>query len=76
MSNIIYDVIIIGAGPAGLSSAIYALRSNLKTLIIEKSTPGGQLVNINKISNYPGYIDGDGNHHQGYESMIKELESK
>ena len=56
----IYDVIIIGAGPSGLSAAIYAKRANLEVLIIEKSTPGGQLININKIHNYPGYDKEDG----------------
>ena len=50
--NNLYDVIIIGAGPAGLSAALYALRANLKTLIIEKSAPGGQLINISKIDNF------------------------
>ena len=58
--NNLYDVIIIGAGPAGLSAALYALRANLKTLIIEKSAPGGQLINISKIDNYPGYNLTDG----------------
>lgn len=56
----IYDVIIIGAGPSGLSAAIYAKRANLEVLIIEKNTPGGQLININKIHNYPGYDGDDG----------------
>ena len=59
MDNL-FDVIIIGAGPAGLSAALYALRANLKTLIIEKSAPGGQLINISKIDNYPGYALSDG----------------
>ncbi len=58
--NDIYDVAIIGSGPAGLSAAIYAARGNLKTIIIEKNTPGGQLININKLNNYPGYKDKDG----------------
>ncbi len=58
--NEIYDLIIIGAGPAGLSAAIYAARGNLKTMIIEKSTPGGQLININKLNNYPGFNKQDG----------------
>lgn len=56
----LYDVIIIGAGPGGLSAALYALRANLKTLIIEKNAPGGQLINISKIDNYPGYALSDG----------------
>ena len=50
-----YDVIIIGAGPAGLSAAIYAARANLKILVIEAEIPGGKIVNINEIENYPGY---------------------
>jgi thioredoxin reductase (NADPH) len=51
-----YDVIIIGAGPAGLSAGIYAGRSLLKTLIIEKKKPGGQASITNEIDNYPGAI--------------------
>ena len=50
----IYDVIIIGAGPAGLSAAIYAGRSRMKTLVIEKSGDGGQVAATNEIENYPG----------------------
>ncbi|MCL1982825.1 MAG: thioredoxin-disulfide reductase [Clostridiales bacterium] len=49
-----YDVIIIGAGPAGLSAGIYSGRSLLKTLIIERSKTGGQAVVTNEIDNYPG----------------------
>jgi thioredoxin reductase (NADPH) len=53
-----YDVIIIGGGPAGLAAAIYASRSRLRTLILEKETPGGELMNIDLIENYPGFQDG------------------
>lgn len=49
-----YDVIIIGAGPAGLTAAIYALRANKKVLILEKNIPGGQIINVSKVDNYPG----------------------
>ena len=49
-----YDIIIIGAGPAGLTSAIYALRANKKILILEGTSYGGQIVNAEKIENYPG----------------------
>lgn len=49
----IYDVIIIGAGPAGLTAAIYAAKANLKVAVIEKSAPGGKLININNITNFP-----------------------
>lgn len=54
----IYDVIIIGAGPAGLTASIYTSRSKLGTLIIEKEALGGELVNRDLIENYPGYPDG------------------
>ena len=54
----IYDVIILGAGPAGLSSAIYTGRAMLDTLIIEKGTPGGQILMTDFIENYPGFPEG------------------
>lgn len=50
-----YDVVIVGAGPAGMTAAIYAVRANLKTLLIDKLAPGGQIVNTNMIENYPGH---------------------
>lgn len=50
-----YDVIIIGAGPSGLTAAIYAARANLSALMIEKGAPGGQIVNTNEIENYTGF---------------------
>lgn len=49
-----YDVIIIGAGPAGLAAGLYAGRSRLSTLIIEKAADGGQVAITNDIENYPG----------------------
>lgn len=57
-----YDCIIIGAGPAGLAAALYASRDRLKTLILEKFHPGGQISNTDRIENYPGieHIDGPG----------------
>ena len=54
MSDKLYDVIIIGGGPAGLSAGIYAGRGLLKTLVIEKSKHGGQAAITNEIDNYPG----------------------
>lgn len=56
----LYDCIIVGAGPAGLAAALYASRDRLKTLILEKFYPGGQISNTDKIENYPGIerIDG------------------
>ena len=51
-----YDVIILGAGPAGLSAGLYAGRSKLKTLIIEKNISGGQIATTSTVENYPGSI--------------------
>ena len=59
MDDKIYDLIIIGAGPAGLSSCIYAGRANIDTLLIEKQQEGGQIIKTNIIENYPGCIDGE-----------------
>lgn len=58
----IYDVLIIGAGPAGLGAGLYASRDGLKTLMLEKFIPGGQIGNTDRIENYPGIerIDGPG----------------
>ena len=52
----LYDVIIIGAGPAGLAAGLYAGRSCLKTLLIEKAMPGGQITLTDEIENYPGQL--------------------
>ncbi|WP_339174430.1 thioredoxin-disulfide reductase [Anoxybacillus sp. FSL W8-1294] len=51
----VYDVIIIGAGPAGMTAAVYASRANLSTLMLERGVPGGQMVNTEEVENYPGY---------------------
>ena len=58
----LYDCIIIGAGPAGLGAALYASRDRLKTLMLEKFLPGGQISTTDRIENYPGIerIDGPG----------------
>ena len=52
-----YDTIIIGAGPAGMTAALYAARSNLKVSLIEGGLPGGQMNNTSDIENYPGYAN-------------------
>lgn len=49
-----YDVMIIGAGPAGMTAGIYAARANLKTMILEYEAPGGKLVKTAEIANWPG----------------------
>lgn len=50
-----YDTIIIGSGPAGMTAALYAARSNLKVALLERGIPGGQMNNTADIENYPGY---------------------
>ncbi|WP_067840239.1 thioredoxin-disulfide reductase [Amphibacillus sediminis] len=51
----IYDVIIIGAGPAGMTAGVYTSRANMDTLMIERGIPGGQMANTEDVENYPGY---------------------
>jgi len=60
MTDSVYDVIIVGAGPAGLAAALYTSRDRLKTLVLEKFMPGGQIATTNRIENYPGIIQIDG----------------
>ncbi|AET68755.1 thioredoxin-disulfide reductase [Desulfosporosinus orientis DSM 765] len=60
-----YDVIIVGAGPAGLTSGIYTARGGLKTAIVELAMPGGQAASTENIENYPGFPNGV----NGYELM-------
>ena len=55
-----YDVIIVGGGPAGLTAGIYACRAGLKTLLIERMMPGGQIGLTSTIENYPGFEKIDG----------------
>ncbi len=56
-----YDIIIIGAGPAGLTAAIYARRAEKSVLIIEKDTFGGQITHSPRVENYPGFLEISGN---------------
>ena len=55
--NNIYDVIIIGSGPAGLSAGLYAARARMKTLILERTKVGGQIVITHEVANYPGSVE-------------------
>ena len=57
----LYDIIIIGAGPAGLTAAIYARRAEKSVLVLEKETFGGQITHSPKVENYPGFIQMSGN---------------
>ena len=57
----IYDVLVIGGGPGGYTAAMYAARSGLSTLVIEKMAAGGQMTQTTQIDNYPGFdlgVDG------------------
>jgi thioredoxin reductase (NADPH) len=56
----IYDVVIIGSGPAGMSAAIYTKRANLNVLLLDSNAPGGKLLVTNIVENYPGIADATG----------------
>ena len=64
-----YDLIVIGGGPAGISTGIYAGRAKLKTLIIEKETVGGQIKKTHEMANYPGILNTTGS---GYMERLRE----
>ena len=53
-----HDLVIIGAGPAGLTAGLYAARARLNVLLIEKAVPGGQIIVTDWIENYPGFPEG------------------
>lgn len=56
----LYDILIIGSGPAGITAGIYAKRANLKVAVFEKGAPGGQVLNTAEIENYPGFTKATG----------------
>ncbi|MGC1403039.1 MAG: thioredoxin-disulfide reductase [Thermodesulfobacteriota bacterium] len=58
MENPFYDMIIVGGGPAGLTAGLYAQRSRLNTLLIERLIPGGQVLTTDWVDNYPGFPEG------------------
>ncbi len=58
IDNTIYDVVIIGGGPAGLTAGLYTSRARLNSLLIEKGLIGGQITNAERIENYPGFPEG------------------
>jgi thioredoxin reductase (NADPH) len=59
-SDDLYDVVVVGAGPAGLTAAVYAASEGLRTLVCERHAPGGQAGTSSRIENYPGFPDGVG----------------
>jgi thioredoxin reductase (NADPH) len=66
----LFDLIIIGGGPAGLTAGIYGARAGLSTLILEKLSPGGQVVTTDILENYPGFVEPIG----GFELVDKMVE--
>ncbi|MCK9375609.1 MAG: FAD-dependent oxidoreductase [Syntrophobacterales bacterium] len=54
----VYDLVIVGGGPGGLSAGIYAMRAALKTVLIEKGLSGGQINLTELVENYPGFEEG------------------
>ena len=67
MTQTVYDLAIIGGGPAGLTAGIYGARAGMSTLVLEKLSPGGQVVTTDIVENYPGFTDPIG----GYELAQK-----
>ena len=53
-----YDIVIIGAGPAGLTAGLYAARARRKTIVLERNVTGGQIALTAAVENYPGFPDG------------------
>ncbi|MDY0226999.1 MAG: thioredoxin-disulfide reductase [Desulfomicrobium apsheronum] len=82
MENEMYDLVIVGGGPAGLSAGIYAMRAALHTVLIEKGMPGGQIALTKDVENYPGIEEVGGfelcekflNHAKRYDLEIRENE--
>ncbi len=61
MNSELYDVIVVGGGPAGMTAALYALRNGKSALVIEKAGFGGQITHSPKVENYPGTLSMSGN---------------
>ena len=61
MAESVYDILIVGSGPAGLTAAVYARRAGKSVLVLEKEVFGGQITHSPKVENYPGYLEMSGN---------------
>lgn len=70
----LYDVVIIGGGPAGLTAALYNARAKLKVLVLERKKLGGQITLTHEIANYPGAVIGEGEEPSGPELMDRMIE--
>ena len=66
-----YDIIVVGGGPAGLTAALYALRANKKVLVTEKATFGGQITYSPKVENIPGFLSVTGNEYA--EKLVEQV---
>ena len=66
----IYDTVVLGGGPAGYTAALYAVRSGLSTLVLEKFSPGGQMTQTAQIDNYPGFHEGIDGFTLGYQMQL------
>ncbi len=71
MDQIVHDVLIIGAGPAGLTAGLYCAQAGLKVLILERETLGGKILDIEKIENYPGFSEGVPGAELGSQMMLQ-----
>ena len=69
-----YDLVIIGAGPAGLTAGIYAARARMNVLLLEMAAPGGQIIVSDLIENYPGFPKGLSGFELG-SKMLKQAEN-